>query len=281
MAQIVYLNGIYCDAAEAKISIFDRGMLFADSIYEITPVYKNHPFHLEKHLQRLESSLKKAKFSLPKIDWSSLFDQLIERNGGGDMQIYLQVTRGNTGSRQLEIPPNIEPTVIAYTLHIPYPTVEKQKKGLYVELINDIRWQRCDIKSTSMLANVLMNDEAISKGASTAVLVRDGFLAEGSASNIFLVGKDGGIKTPPLNHYCLPGVTRQIAIELINDLSWPLEEREIPAESIFDAQEVWITSTTKEIFPVTKVNDVVIGNGSAGKFWTQINDRFQLLKRSL
>ncbi|MBA2710453.1 MAG: aminotransferase class IV [Tatlockia sp.] len=281
MTQIVYLNGKYCEANEAKISIFDRGFLFADSIYEIAPVYQGRLFYLDKHLQRLASSLEKARIPAPKLDWASIFNNLIERNGGGDLQIYLQVTRGNSGGRQLEFPTDIEPTVIAYTLHLPYPTIDVQKKGMYVELVNDIRWLRCDIKSTAMIANVLMNDDAVTKGAATAVLVRDGLLIEGSASNLFLVDKNGTIKTPPLNNLCLPGVTRQVTIELIRDLAWPLEEKEIPAESIFDAEEVWITSTTKEVFPVTKVNEVIIGNGNSGKYWCQINEKFQLLKQRL
>jgi D-alanine transaminase len=281
MAQIVYLNGDYCDAAEAKVSIFDRGLLFADSIYEITPVYNSRLFYLDKHLQRLESSLEKAKIAKPALDWPAIFNNLIERNGGGDMQIYLQITRGNSGFRQLEIPLEIEPTVIAYTLNTPYPTLPAQKQGLHVELVDDIRWLRCDIKSTAMLANVLVNDEAVSKGAATAILTRDGFLSEGSASNIFLVDKNGTISTPPLNNLCLPGVTRQLTIDLINTLSWTLKEEIIPTEAIFKAQEVWITSTTKEIFPVTKVNNVVIDSGKAGNYWSQINDKFQQLKKSL
>ncbi|MBA3537810.1 MAG: aminotransferase class IV, partial [Tatlockia sp.] len=155
-----------------------------------------------------------------------------------------------------------------------------QNKGFHVELVDDIRWLRCDIKSTAMLANVLMNDEAVSKGAATAILTRDGFISEGSASNIFLVDKKGTVSTPPLTNLCLPGVTRQLTIELVNSLSWTLKEENIPNESIFNAQEVWITSTTKEIFPVTKVNNVVIGSGKAGNYWNQINDKFQQLKKS-
>lgn len=281
MTQIVYLNGHYCDAAKATISVFDRGLLFADSIYEITPVYNGRLFSLDKHLQRLESSLRKAKIPNPGLDWSTIFNSLVERNGGGDMQIYLQITRGNSGGRQLEISSEMKPTVIAYTLNVPYPSPADQKNGLQIELVDDIRWLRCDIKSTAMLANVLMNHEATSKGAGTAVLVRDGFLTEGSASNIFLVSKEGNIETPPLNNLCLPGVTRQLAIELINNLSWTLEEKMIPSQAIFNAQEVWITSTTKEIFPVTKVNGITIGSGEPGTYWRQINEQFQQLKKRL
>ncbi|MBA2652548.1 MAG: aminotransferase class IV [Tatlockia sp.] len=282
MTQIVYLNGSFCAASEAKLSIFDRSIQFADSIYEVIPVYDGRLFRFSKHLKRLESSLSKVIMALPELDWLALFNKLIEANGGGDMQIYLQITRGSIlGVRKLEIPSNIEPTVIAYTLNTPYPSLEAQKKGLRVELVEDLRWLRCDIKATALLANVLLNDEAQAKGADTAIFVRDGFLIEGSASNLFLVDKKGRILTSPLNNFCLSGVTRLVVIELINSLSWTLCEEKIPKEAIFDAQEVWITSTTKEIFPVTQVNEIIIGNGKAGSYWSTINEKYkQLIKNT-
>ncbi|MBA2656533.1 MAG: aminotransferase class IV [Tatlockia sp.] len=278
MAQIVYLNGNFCNASEAKLSVFDRGIQFADSIYEVIPVYKGTPFRLSRHLKRLETNLFKLKINLPTKDWLLIFKELIEKNGGGDMQIYLQITRGCIqGQRQLEIPKIIEPTIIAYTLNLPYPEPELQNQGWYVELVEDLRWLRCDIKTTAMLANILSNDEAAAKGANTAIYVRSGFLTEGSASNLFLVDKNGTILTPPLDNLCLPGVTRQVLIELIKSLSWSLCEEKIPKEAIFSAQEVWITSSTKEIYPVTRVNDKVIGNGKAGNYWRQINEKYQEL----
>ncbi|CDZ78346.1 D-alanine aminotransferase [Legionella massiliensis] len=277
MTQIVYLNGSYCKASEAKISIFDRGLTFADSIYEIIPVYKGHLFYAEKHLKRVEYSLSNAKIPSPDLDWYSIFNHLIEQNGKGDMQIYLQITRGNQGNRQYDIPSAIEPTVIAYTIHTPYPTIEEKMRGLQAQLIEDIRWLRCDIKATTLLANVLLHEEARSQGNKIALLSRNGCLTEGSASNVFLVDAKGTLLTPPLNNLCLSGITRQITIELINALSWPLREAPIPTEAIFSAKEVWITSTTKEIYPVTHVNDSVIANGQVGDYWKEINEKYQQL----
>lgn len=281
MSQIVYLNGSYCSASEAKVSIFDRGLTFADSVYEIIPVYKGHLFYVEKHLKRLGTSLAGAKISQPAIDWLAVFEQLIERNGRGDMQIYLQITRGDQGIRQHDIPQEIEPTIIAYTLHTPYPTFKAKESGLKAKLIEDIRWLHCDIKTTALLANVLLNDEALKSGADTAILSRDGFLTEGSASNVFLVDDKGTIFTPPLNSLCLPGVTRQITIELIHSLAWSLREDNIPREAIFKAKEVWITSTTKEIYPVTQVDNSPIGYGRGGVYWREINEKYQELINQL
>ncbi|ASQ45885.1 D-amino acid aminotransferase [Legionella clemsonensis] len=276
MSGIVYLNGEYVKAGQAKISVFDRGFLFGDAVYEVIPVYNSRPFFAERHLERLEASLTHARIVKPELDWLSIFHHLIQQNGGGDLQIYVQITRGDQGVRKHDIPANLKPTVVMFTLHTPYTSDEIKRKGLHVHLTEDTRWLRCDIKTTSLLANILLNDNAVSRGASTAILSRDGLLTEGSASNVFLVNKDI-IYTPPLNHLCLPGITRQITIELIQSLLWTLREENIPAEALFEAQEVWITSTTKEIYPVTCIDNVLIGNGVAGPYWEQINAKYQQL----
>ena len=281
MAGIVYLNGNYCNASDAKISIFDRGLLFADSVYEVIPVYKGRLFYFTKHIERLAYSLKHARIAAPHCDWQSILDTLIAKNGGGDMQVYLQITRGNQGVRKHDIPSFLEPTIIAFTIHTPYPTLEEKQHGLHAKLIDDIRWLRCDIKTTALLSNILLNDDAVSSGADTAILARDGFLTEGGAANLFLVDAKGVIRTPPVNHLCLSGITRQIAIELINQLSWPLREEPVPASTLFDAQEVWITSTTKEIYPVTRINGTPIGTGYGGPYWSQINAQYQQLIKVL
>ncbi|MDI9818220.1 MULTISPECIES: D-amino acid aminotransferase [unclassified Legionella] len=277
MSGIAYINGTYCKADEAKISIYDRGFLFADAVYEVIPVYKGRPFFVDEHLQRLEKNLTETKITKPDLDWPAIFKELIKQNGGGDLQLYLQITRGNQGVRKHDIPDNIQPTVIAYTLHMPYPTFTAKKQGLKAKVIEDVRWLRCDIKTTSLMANILLNNDAVSKGANTAILSRNGFLTEGSANNVFLVDKNDIIWTPPLDNFCLPGITRQIAIELIRSLGWSLREEKIPAEMLFKAQEVWITSTTKEIYPVTCINDTMIGEGYGGTFWSRINEKYQQL----
>ncbi len=206
MGRVVYINGDYMDEADAKISVFDRGFLFADSIYEVLPVYHGRPYFVDRHLERLETSLTSAKINMPKLDWSSLFQDLITKNGGGDLQIYLQITRGNQGVRKHDIPNNLTPTIVAYTLHTPYPTYIEKQQGLQACLVEDIRWLRCDIKTTSLIANILLNDEAVSQGANTALLLRDGYITEGSTSNVFAVDADGIIRTPPKIIFAFPAL---------------------------------------------------------------------------
>lgn len=279
MNQFVYLNGQITPSHEAKISIFDRGFLFADSVYEVIPVYDGRPFFVEKHLRRLESSLDKSRIPDPQIDWLPVLDELIRLNANGDMQLYIQITRGNQGVRKHDIPDKLEPTVVAFTLHSSFPT-SAAAEGLHAIILEDYRWERCDIKSTALLANVLLNDEAIRQGANTTILTRKGFVTEGSVSNVFLVDKNNIIRTPPLNHYCLPGITREIALDLIKELNWKFIEEPIPVQDIFTASELWITSTTKEIYPVTQVNNLPIGDGQAGIYWQKINIRYKELVRN-
>ncbi|CEK10681.1 D-amino acid aminotransferase [Legionella hackeliae] len=276
MSGIVYLNGKYVEACDAKISVFDRGFLFGDAVYEVIPVYNDRPFFVDRHLGRLKTSLSHSRIVAPQLDWKEIFHNLIKKNGGGNLQIYLQITRGNQGVRKHDIPSGIEPTIVAFTLHTPYASLETKRKGLNANLVEDIRWSRCDIKTTSLLANILLNDDAVSKGANTAILSREGLLTEGSASNVFLVD-NGVVYTPPLNNLCLPGITRQIAIELIQSLSWTFREENIPAKALYKAEEVWITSTTKEIYPVTRIDDSPVGDGTAGRYWEQINAKYQQL----
>ena len=281
MSNIVYLNGKYSNAEDATISVFDRGVLFADSIYEVIPVYSGRPFFVSRHLERLQSNLQKIQIDIAETDWLSIFNELINRNGGGNLQVYLQITRGNEGVRKHDIPKGIKPTVFAFTLHAPYPTDADKRQGLQASIIEDFRWLRCDIKSNAMLANIMLNDTAVSTGAQTALLSRDGFLTEGSSSNIFIVDANGVIKTPPLNNFCLPGITRQVTIELIKALNLPFREELIPITDIFNAQELMITSTTKEIYPVTRVNGHQIGTGCGGPYWEQLNTRYhQLVEQS-
>lgn len=270
----IYLNGQYMEPHEAKISIFDRAVLFGDAIYEVIPVYNGQVFEADAHLERMKSNLVKVKMDFPQLDWLNLFDQLIQRNGAGDLQIYVQVTRGYQAVRKHDIPAQIEPTIFAFTLHTAYASDAVKRQGLQAYLVEDYRWLRCDIKTTSMLANVLINDEAISHGTHTALLYRGDYLTEGSASNVFIVDQ-GIIKTPPLDHLCLPGITRAVCLKLIKELNLPFQEEPIPVEALWSASEVWISSTTKELYPITQINQCLVGNGSAGPIWELLNERYK------
>lgn len=277
MSGVVYIDGQYCPAHEASLSVFDRGFLFGDAVYEVIPVYAGRLFAVEKHLLRLESSLAKARISSPTCDWIAIFEKLIHQNGGGDLQLYLHITRGNQGVRKHDIPTGLAPTVVAFTIHNAYPVFKEQQKGLKAKLVEDIRWQRCDIKTTSLLGNILVNDDAISNGYQTALLIRDGYVTEGSASNLFIVDRDGQVKTPPLNQYCLPGITRDLCLDLLSKTDLPFCEEYLPVQTVLNAREVWITSTTKELYPITQIDDTVIGDGFGGPCWRQLNERYQQL----
>ncbi|VEG90169.1 aminotransferase class IV [Legionella spiritensis] len=275
---MIYINGHFYKSEDARISVFDRGLLFGDSVYEVIPVYHGQPFLVARHLHRLESSLKKAGIPAPDVDWPGLFTELIAQNDSdGDIQIYLQITRGNQGIRKHDITAGLEPTVIAFLLHNRYLTLPEKHQGISACIVEDIRWQRCDIKTTSMLGHVLVNDEAVSQGANTAILSRNDFITEGSSSNVFLVDSSGLIKTPPLGTFCLPGITREITIELIQSLRLPFSEEAIPVDALLAAREVWITSTTKEICPVTRINHQIIGEGTGGSVWQHLNNHYQQL----
>ncbi len=276
---IAFVNGEYLDAADAKISIFDRGFLFGDAVYEVLPVYNGQPFFVKRHLKRLYSNLEKTKINIPGYDWHELIQRLIVENNGGDLQVYIHVTRGNQGYRKHDIPETISPSVIAFTIHNYFPSETDKEKGVKAKLVEDIRWARCDIKTTSLIANILLNDEAVSSGFQTSILARNGIITEGSAANVFIVTQEGKVKTTPLNNTCLPGITRQIAIELISDLNWEFSEEEMTTEELFKAKEVWITSTTKEIMPVTMINDCFINEGKIGQYWRAINNSYSQLLR--
>lgn len=272
-----FINGTFCDLADAKISIFDRGFLFGDAVYEVLPVYNSQPFFVEKHLSRLYSNLEKVNIARPEWDLSLLINQLVEKNGGGDLQIYLHITRGNQGLRKHDIPKNLPSSLIAFTIHNKYPTLAEKQVGLKAKIIEDIRWSRCDIKTTSLLANILLNDESVSDGYHTSILARNNIITEGSAANVFMVDNDGIIKSPPLNHFCLPGITRAVTLELIEQLNLPYLETEFTVDELLNAREVWITSTTKEIFPVIQIDKQIINDGKMGDYCLTINNYYKKL----
>lgn len=271
-----FINGEFCPLSEAKISIFDRGFLFGDSIYEVMPIYNGHPFCLDRHLRRLLSNLEKVKIPIPIWNLKETISQIILKNGGNDLQVYLQITRGNQGIRKHDMPDDLPSSLIVFTLHNPYPTLKEREQGMSAKIVQDIRWSRCDIKTTSLLANILLNDEAISSGYDTAILVQDNLVAEGSTSNLFIV-KDGAVFTPPLNHSCLPGITREVTVELIKQLNWPFFESQFSVDELLKADEVWLTNTTKEIFPIVKINEHYINNARMGSFCRLINEHYKTL----
>ncbi len=282
---IVYLNGEFIPSEDATISVLDRGFLFADGVYEVIPVYNGKPFRLDSHLQRLRRSLDAIRLDPPLTDaqWEAVLAALIERNGSGHFSIYLQISRGAAAVRDHVFPvPPVTPTVFAMTSSMPTPDKHSQQRttGLHAILLPDIRWQRCDIKSISLLPNILLKQQAMDAGANEAILMRDDMITEGSASNVFCV-KDGTIQTPPKSELILGGVTRDLVVELALANQLSLTERNISAAELRNADEIWITSSTKEVAPITKLDDQPVGNGQIGPIWQQMAQLYSDYKLSL
>lgn len=282
---IVYLNGEFLPRAEAKISVMDRAFLFADGIYEVIPIYQGKLFRLSEHLKRLAYSLGEIRLASPHTDaeWEQLFNQLIQRNGGGNISLYLQITRGCAPIRDHAFPKTaVEPTVFMMVspMAAPYSTDLNREQGIKAVCLADIRWLRCDIKSVSLLPNALLRQQALDQGVDEAILIRDGNVTEGAASNIFIV-KDNALITPPRNQFILGGITRDLIIELAQAHQLDCVEKNITQAELMTADEVWMTSSTKEIAPITQVDGKAIGTGKVGNVWRTVAGWYNDYKQTL
>lgn len=270
-----YLNGGLLPLADARISPLDRGFLFADGVYEVVPVHRGRPFRLGAHLKRLDDSLAAIRLPNPHgmRGWASILERVAQAAGGHEMLLYVQVTRGAEAGRNHLFPKSPSPTVFAFASEYPAPSAATLERGLSAVTLEDIRWARCDIKSIALLGNVLLRDEAASRGADEALLVRDGLLTEGSSSTVFLcVG--GTLVTPPNDHRILPGTSRDAVLELAQ--GWlPGEICDVEARVLKNADEVWIASAGRGVLPVTNIDGAPVGDGRPGPLWTQMYDRLQ------
>tara|TARA_R110001583_G_scaffold98166_4_gene243094 strand:- start:24026 stop:24886 length:861 start_codon:yes stop_codon:yes gene_type:complete len=269
----VFLNGDYMPIEEAKISPLDRGFLFGDGIYEVIPSYFGQMVGFQGHINRMNDGLNAIGIELNWSDaqWQALCDHLIEKNGTGPLGLYFHVSRGTDTKRFHAFPKNITPTVFAMTFEIPVPKTPDLAtvgKGYALTSSEDLRWKRCQIKSTSLLGNVLHFQEGYEAGSQETLLYNsNNELTEASASNIFIV-KDGVIATPIQDNQILPGITRRLIIDILaKDGSLPLEERTITIDEVNAADEIWITSSSKEIAPVTQLDGKVVGDGKVGPIW--------------
>lgn len=273
---IVYLNGEFVPLNEAKISVMDRGFLFGDGVYEVIPVYGGRPLRLQEHMVRLENSLRGIRMVPPlsSDEWSAVFSRLIQ--GSADQSIYLQVTRGVAPKRDHVIPPDIEPTVFAMCTPIaPLPT-----SGVRAITVDDIRWQWCHIKAITLLANVLLRQEAADRGCTEAILISHGHAVEGAASNLF-VSVEGVLVTPPKGKELLPGITRDLVLELASQHGIEAVERPITVAELQAAPEVWLTSSTREIMPVIELDGEKVGSGQPGPLWHRMQALYQKYKEVL
>lgn len=278
---VCYLNGDYLPLSEARVSPLDRGFLFADSVYEVLPAFAGRMFRFQEHFDRLARSLKEIQLPSPHThhEWLVLLEELIRRNGGIDMYLYVQVTRGMEYGRNHAFPANVRPTVFAMASPLPVLSAELRDRGLAAITVQDFRWGRCDIKATTLLANVLMKQRAAERGAQEAIIIRDGEVLEGSSTSVMIV-REGVLITVPDSHRILPGTTRDAALELAR-LDMPVEIRAITLSELFAADEVWIAAATRDVLPITSIDSKSIGTGKPGRYWQRATQAFIDLRARL
>ena len=276
----VFLDGKFLPPEQARVSVFDRGFIFGDGVYEVIPVFGGRLFRLPHHLARLDASLAAIRLRNPHTvqEWNSIFKHLMAEHGTNDQSIYLQITRG-VAPRDHAFPPNPVPTVFAYTQLLKYPPAEHLTQGVTAVTTADIRWQRCDIKAIALLANALLRQQAIEQGAVEAILVRDNVVTEGAASNVFIVSGDR-LVTPPKGPYILPGITRDLVVEIARANKIACEEKPVGIEALRTADEVWLTSSTKEILPITRIDGRPVGAGKPGPMHARMFDLYQEYKQA-
>lgn len=275
MEKKVYLNGEYIPLSEAKVSVLDRGFLFGDGVYEVIPAYAGQLFCLDAHLQRLTNSLNGIRLSVPldREQWLEILQPLLIE---GDAQyIYLQITRGVADKRDHAFPEQCEPTLFAMcSVIVPFD----YSQGVKAITLDDMRWELCNIKATTLLANLLLRQQAVDKGCAEAILIKDGYATEGAASNIFAV-IEGVLMTPPKNNKILPGITRDVIIDIAKANGISVCEDVISLDALQNASEIWLTSSTREILPVSTLDNMPVGNGKIGSVWQAMQVLFQEYKR--
>ena len=277
-APIVYLNGSFVPLPDAKVSVLDRGFIFGDGVYELVPVYAREPFRLPHHLARLQRSLDGIGLSNPHTNaqWEAILRDLVARQPFADQGVYFQVTRG-AAKRDHTFPQGVPPTVFMMSNPLATPSPEQVERGVAVVTAEDNRWHRCDLKTISLLGNVLMRQFAAERGAVETVMFRDGFLTEASASNVLVV-IGGTIVVPPKDNLILPGITYDAAVEFAGEAGVPVVTRPVPKDEALAADEMWLTSSTKEVLAVTTVDGKPFAGGTPGPVFRRIWDVFQKRK---
>ena len=276
-----YLNGQFLPLADAKISVLDRGFVFGDGVYELVPVYSNKPFRLDEHLRRLQDSLDGIRLANPHdlAGWRERILHLIALQDFADQSLYIQVTRG-VAPRDHAFPRDVPPTVFMFSQPLVTSTPEQKAAGVCAVTAVDNRWLRCDIKAISLLANILLRQQAIDVECAETVMLRDGFLTEGAASNIFVV-KDGALMTPPPSSLMLTGVTYDVVLELAAAHGIPHEIRPISEAEVRAADELWMTSSTKEIMAIVKLDGTPVGAGVPGPLAQRMDGLYQTFKQQV
>ena len=281
MDQVVFLNGEFLPLANAKVSVLDRGFVFGDGVYEVVPVYSKVPFRLEEHLARLERSLAAVGIRDPytREQWRGFIGGIVERQSFEDQAVYFQVTRG-VAKRDHAFPSHAEPTVFMMSNPLVPPAAALVEAGAAAITARDNRWLRCDIKSISLIGNCLLRQLSAEADAAETILFRDGKLTEASASNVFIV-KGGVIQSPPKNELILPGVTYDVAVELARADGLPLEFREVTEADVRAADEIWVTSSSKEVLAIVRLDGAPVGDGRPGPVFRRMYQLYQEFKQKV
>ena len=275
MERIVYVNGEYVPETEAKVSVFDRGFLFSDAVYEVTAVVDGKLIDNAGHLARLERSCKELELKMPLTaeELTTVQKELVKKNDLVEGGIYLQLSRGSTGDRDFAFPSDeIEPTLVLFTQSRALLNSEKAEKGMKVISVPDIRWRRRDIKTVGLLAPCLAKQAALAAGASDAWLIEDGHVTEGSSNNAYIVTQEGKLITRPLSNDILHGITRKSLLQLANDANIEVEERNFTIEEAYEAKEAFVSSATTFVWPVIDIDGHQIGDGTPGEVAKKLRD---------
>jgi D-alanine transaminase len=269
-----YLNGEFLPIEQAAISPLDRGFLFGDAVYEVIPVRSAEPSLLDAHLQRLERNLNALRISNPhsQTEWRILIEELASRNGGGNLAIYIQISRGADSGRDHIFPDQVSPTVFAMANTLGDMDYAGGVKAI---TLPDNRWGRCDIKATALLANVLARQEAYEAGAIDAILIWDGAVTEGAVSSVIVV-ENGELVRRPQGTEVLPGTTTDHVFEVGRSLGLVCRDEIISESRLFAADEIWLTGATKGVAPVVRLNDQSVGTGSPGPVWKKLIAHFKI-----
>ncbi|MFT5590543.1 MAG: D-alanine transaminase [Bradyrhizobium sp.] len=272
---LVYLNGAMTPLSEAKIPVLDRGFIFGDGIYEVIPIYQRKLFRAEHHMARLFRSLTAIGITNPhtKDEWMALIDQVVSAHPADDQMVYLHITRG-VAKRAHAFPKDVTPTVFIMTNPIVLPSAAVRQAGVACVSMEDKRWLRCEIKSISLLGNVLAAQNAAEQDAVESIQFRDGFLTEASSSNVWIV-KDGEVMGPPKDNLILEGIRYGLIEELCAAGGIALSARRITREEVFAADEVLLTSATKEVLPVSHIDGQPVGKGVPGPIYAKLYAAYQ------
>ena len=274
----VYLNGEFLRLGDAKVSVLDRGFIYGDGVYEVVPVYRRKPFRMPQHLARLSHSLCGIRLADPHPGgWDALIGDLIARQPFDDQAVYLQITRG-VAKRDHAFPQNVAPTVFMMSNPLALPSREQVERGVAVVTAEDNRWLRCDLKTTSLVGNVLMRQFAADHDAIETVMFRNGYLTEASASNVLVV-RNGTVIAPPKDNLILPGITYDATLEIAKDANVALEVRPVRRDEALSAEEMWLSSSSKEVLAVTRVDGKPFAGGSPGPVFRRIYEAFQARKQ--